>query len=82
MLNFFKKTKKNPGKSIMLKISGMHCTSCSMNIDSELEELDGVISASTSYAKSETKVEYDQEKVDLEKIKAVIKELGYGVVAD
>jgi len=79
MLNFFKKNQSIKNQTMTLKISGMHCTSCSMNIDSELEELAGVVSASTSYAKSETKIEYDSEKVGLEKIKAVIEELGYGV---
>ncbi len=78
MLNFLKKSKPE-GKTVTLKINGMHCTSCSMNIDGELEDLDGVISASTSYAKAETVVEYDEGKVGVDKIKKVIKELGYSV---
>lgn len=48
-----------------------------MNIDDALEELDGVISSKTSYAKRETRVEYNPEKISEGKIKAVVKDLGY-----
>ncbi|MFZ5438017.1 MAG: heavy-metal-associated domain-containing protein [Patescibacteria group bacterium] len=79
MLNFFKKNKNQAGTVATLRINGMHCTSCSMSIDGELEDLTGVNSATTSYAKAETKVEYDSEKVNLEKIKKTIEALGYKV---
>ena len=52
----------------ILKIDGMHCTSCSMSIDMDLEDLEGVSKAQTSYAKQETEVEFDPEKISLEKI--------------
>lgn len=60
-----------------LKISGMHCSSCAMNIDFDLEDLDGVVKASTSYAKMECDVEYDEEKIYVEKIIAAVKNTGY-----
>ena len=53
MFNLFKKA--HSGQEVVLKIDGMHCTSCSLSIDGELEDLPGVISASTSYAKSITR---------------------------
>lgn len=56
-----------------IKITGMHCVSCAMNIDGALEDLEGVKSANTSYAKSQTEVEYDERKISLEKIKQIIK---------
>lgn len=64
-------------QTINLKIHGMHCSSCSMNIDGELEDTDGVIKADTSYAKAQTTVEFDQDKISLEKIKNIIKTVGY-----
>jgi copper chaperone CopZ len=67
-------------QQITFKISGMHCVSCSLNIDGELEDTDGVVSASTSYAKSETKVEFDPHKVSLDDLKKVIQAQGYGLV--
>lgn len=66
-------------KKVKLKISGMHCTSCAMNIDFDLEDLEGVKLSKTSYAKQETEIEFDQEKVKEEDlIKTVIK-TGYQV---
>ena len=64
-------------KKLKLKIVGMHCTSCAMNIDGELEDTEGVKSASTSYARQETDVEYDEEKVNEKKIVEIIKIVGY-----
>ena len=55
----------------------MHCTSCAMNIDGELEDTQGVKTANTSYAKAITEVEYDSEKISAEQISTVIKNSGY-----
>lgn len=57
----------------------MHCTSCAVNIDLELEELDGVEKSDTSYAKMKTVVVFDPDKVTLEKIVEVINLLEYEV---
>lgn len=62
---------------VRLKIDGMHCASCSLNIDFDLEDLDGVISSKTSYAKQETEVEFDEEKVDVELIVKTVLNTGY-----
>lgn len=59
------------------KICDMHCTSCAMNIDFDLEDLEGVKRAQTSYAKSESIIEYDEEKIDHKKIISIIKRTGY-----
>lgn len=66
-------------KKIKLKIEGMHCSSCAMCIDMDLEDLDGVQKAQTSYAKQETEVEYDEEKVNLQKITETVRQSGYKV---
>jgi Cu+-exporting ATPase len=60
-----------------LKITGMHCTSCAMNIDGELEDTDGVKEASTSYAKALTEVTFDTDKLTHEGIVSIIKKTGY-----
>lgn len=59
------------------KIDGMHCTSCAMNIDFDLEDLEGVKSAKTNYAKQESEIEFDEEKVNIDKIIKTIKKTGY-----
>ncbi len=64
-------------KKVLLKITGMHCTSCAMNIDGDLEDyIKGVKSAKTNYAKQETEVEFEEE-VKIEQIITQIKETGY-----
>lgn len=60
-----------------LKIEGMHCSSCAMCIDMDLEDLEGVCFCKTSYAKGETEVEFDCEKLDSEKIVETIIKSGY-----
>lgn len=72
----FLKTKK-AGETITFNIDGMHCTSCAMNIDGELEDTEGVISAETSYAKAKTVVHYDPTKVEPQQLKEVIESLEY-----
>lgn len=65
-------------KKIKLKITGMHCTSCAMNIDGDLEDyVKGVASSSTNYAKAETEVEFDEKATNPEKIMQQIKKTGY-----
>lgn len=63
-------------KKIKLKIVGMHCSSCAMNIDGELEDL-GVKKAETNFAKQETKVEFDENIVTVPQMVEAILRLGY-----
>jgi P-type Cu+ transporter len=63
-------------KKVILKISGMHCTSCAMNIDGELEDA-GVKEAKTNYAKQQAEVSFDEEKISEKSIFEIIKKLGY-----
>lgn len=78
MFNLFKS--KISGETITLKLSGLHCSSCSLNIDGELEELNGVISSNTSYAKQISVITYDPKLVDPNTFSAVIEKLGYTVI--
>ena len=60
-----------------LKIEGMHCSSCALNIDFDLEDVKGVKSAKTSYASQVTEVEFDPEKVNDQEILETVKKTGY-----
>lgn len=64
-------------KKAVLKLHGMHCTACSVLIDTVLEELPGVTSSKTSYAQATVEVEYDAGKVDIPQFIAAIKSEGY-----
>lgn len=78
MFNLFKK--QPIGTTITLQLSGLHCSSCSLNIDGELEELKGVISSNTSYAKQESVITYDPAVVDPSSFRPAIEALGYKIV--
>jgi Cu+-exporting ATPase len=68
-------------KKIILKITGMHCTSCAMNIDGELEDTEGIKQSNTNYAKQQTEVEFDEKKIDEKKILKIISSVGYTAIA-
>lgn len=77
MLGFFKKDKQ--GTVSTFTIQGMHCVSCSLNIDGSLEDLDGVYESKTSYAKGMTTVRWNPEKTSEEEIQKTISSLGYTI---
>lgn len=82
MFSFLKNKKSEIKKQLVVfKLSGLHCTSCSLNIDGALEDTPGVVSATTSYAHSTTHVEFEAKLVTKEKLSAVIIGLGYSIVA-
>ncbi len=58
----------------------MHCSSCALTIDMDLEDLDGVKKSQTSYAKAELEVEFDPQKVSDDLILETIKKSGYEAV--
>lgn len=64
-------------KKLNLKIIGMHCTGCAMNIDFDLEDLQGIKTAKTNYAKQKCEVEFDEKKITIEDILIQIKNTGY-----
>ena len=64
-------------KKIILEIHGMHCSSCAMNIDFDLEDLKGIKEAKTNYAKQKCEVEFDENYLSQEDIIKQIKETGY-----
>lgn len=78
MFNLLKK--KLSGTTITLKLSGLHCASCSLNIDSDLEDLPGVIVTKTSYAKQESVITYNPKLTDPSKFIPIIEKLGYQVL--
>jgi Cu+-exporting ATPase len=67
-------------KKIILKLTGMHCTSCSVLIDTVLEELPGVKNAKTNYADQFVQVEYEDNKVTPKEMISVIASEGYQAI--
>lgn len=69
-------------KKKVFKITGMHCTSCAISIDGELEDTEGVKKAVTNYAKQQTEVEFEEDKVSEIKIVEIIQSIGYSAIPD
>ena len=62
---------------LSFKISGMHCASCSSMIEVALRKQEGVKSANVNFAVEKAYLEFDPEIISAEKIKGIIKKLGY-----
>lgn len=61
----------------VIRIDGMHCASCAMSIDDVLEQLDGVRTSKTSYARGFAKVDHDPDRVDAQRLHDAITRAGY-----
>lgn len=66
-------------KKMVLKIGGMDCSSCVINIDGVLEDQVGVFESRTSYAKQQTNITFDSDKVSAKKLLTLVKSTGYKV---
>ncbi len=64
----------------VLKIKGMHCSSCSVLIDKVVGRHPGVSSVQSSYGAEKATIEFDETKTDLKKIDELINKLGYDLI--
>lgn len=65
---------------IVIKIIGMDCGSCVMNVDGVLEDLNGVEESRTSFAKELTTVTFYPDKVTPQELVGYIKTTGYEAI--
>ncbi len=63
-------------KKTNLQIEGMHCASCALNIEKQLNKTTGVKNATVNYGMNKAYVEYDEDSVDENKIDDVIASSG------
>ena len=61
-------------------VPDMHCSNCSMKLESIEDILDGIKEINASYHKQQMTVEFDEAKVSEEQIIAAVKKKGYTVV--
>lgn len=64
---------------IQIGIDGMHCASCSANVEKALNALPGITKAHVNLALEEAMVEYDERKLEQDKIFSSITALGFSV---
>lgn len=61
-------------------VLGMTCASCVRKIETVLGKTEGISEASVNFASEKVTIEYDNDKIDLDKIEKIIKSLGYELI--
>jgi Cu+-exporting ATPase len=64
--------------TVRLNTTGMHCQSCSMLVQMELEDLPGVVTAASDFNTGITEVTYDPAQVTVDDLVAAVVSAGYG----
>ncbi len=62
---------------VKLKVDGMYCSSCAADVDLDLEEVEGIKSSRTHFAKQVMEIEFDEKLISLGKIIEMINQKGY-----
>ena len=65
---------------ITLKLQGMHCASCVMNVENFLKRLDGVFEVRADLTTQTARINYDKSKVSVDDFEKVINSLGFEVL--
>ena len=63
-------------KNAVIKITGMHCSSCAMRIGESLKE--NGVKAKVDVLKGRADIAYDDKKINLNRIIQIVKDEGYG----
>lgn len=69
-------TERNMNK-VFLRIEGMSCANCALNIEKALKKIEGVRSVKINFSTDSGVVEFDGEVVDKERILEAVKDAGY-----
>ena len=64
-------------KKQQFSVEGMHCTSCAMVIESDLE--DAGVKATCTYATQVLEVTYDEKKLSEQEIRNIVSKSGYTI---
>ena len=64
---------------IVLAVGGMHCASCAVKIEKELNKAKGVVTASVNFSTERAVVEYKKSLLKQGDIEKLVKNLGYSV---
>ncbi len=71
---------KSDIQTVNFEVKGMTCASCEQHITHAVNKLEGIVSVEASSEKASTKVEFDNTKTSIEKIKEAINSTGYKVL--
>ncbi|MFZ3060197.1 MAG: heavy metal translocating P-type ATPase [Candidatus Methanoperedens sp.] len=62
---------------ITLKIGGMHCAACALNIETALKKTGGIVSADVSFPLERARITYDPELISVSDMIKTIESVGY-----
>ena len=62
---------------VTLKLNGMHCASCVMNVENFLRRLDGIFDVKADLSSQTAQISYDKTKIAIEDMEEVINSLGF-----
>ena len=65
---------------VTLKLNGMHCASCVMNVENFLIRLDGIFDVKADLTSQTARINYDKTKVTVKDMEEVINSLGFEVL--
>lgn len=66
------------GKSVVLKLSGLHCAACASRVENALKALAGVEEATVNLDALLADVRYDSKKTGIGQMINAVTEIGYG----
>ena len=67
-------------KKIEIQVSGMHCTSCAVNIERSLSKINGVKDATVNYATEKATVHVEDDFNDSKKLAETVEKAGYKAI--
>ncbi|MEI6840262.1 MAG: heavy metal-associated domain-containing protein, partial [Methanomicrobiales archaeon] len=67
-------------KKAELKISGMHCATCAINIEESLSKVESVSNAQVNFGTDTAHLEFDPAKVSIKDLEKAVTDAGYEVV--
>ncbi|MFW2176885.1 MULTISPECIES: heavy-metal-associated domain-containing protein [unclassified Moraxella] len=65
----------------IINIDGMTCGGCVKSVQTALSQLDGVQNVSVSLEQKNATIDYDDSKIDMDKLTQAIEDAGFDVVS-
>lgn len=69
-------------RTVVFTVSGMTCSHCEMLIQNAVKRIPGVTSVSASFSRRKVEAVFDEEKANVDAIRAAIESAGYAVVGE
>lgn len=55
----------------------MHCEGCNQSIQKSLSKINGIQNIQADFSNGEVRIEFDESKANLEKIRGIIRKVGF-----